>query len=197
MMMKLNNHNFPERNILCVDMKSFYASCAAVKKGLDPLKTPLAVVGDLQREGSIVLAATPALKQNYGIQTGSRLFEIPKYENIIIAPAEMKLYLRMSVEVTRLFNKYVPKEDIHTYSVDESFLAVDQVEKLWGSAEKVAALILTELKDTFGISASIGIGPNMLMAKLCLDLEAKQTGIARWTYADVAEKLWPVKPLSK
>src|SRR5690625_5735300 len=101
----------------------------------------------------------------------------------------MKLYLRMSVEVTRLFNKYVPKEDIHTYSVDESFLAVDQVEKLWGSAEKVAALILTELKDTFGISASIGIGPNMLIAKLCLDLEVMQTGNVVWTYADGAVKI--------
>src|SRR5699024_9818139 len=150
-----------------------------------------------QREGSIVLAATPALKQNYGIETGNRLFEIPKHENIIIIPAEMNLYLRISVEVTRLFNKYVTKEDIHTYSVDESFLAVDRVKKLWGNAERIAGLILTELKDTFGISAAIGIGPNMLMAKLCLDLEAKYVGIARWTYDDIANKLWPVKPLSK
>jgi len=193
----INDQTFPQRNILCVDMKSFYASCAAIKQGLDPLTTPLAVVGDLQREGSIVLAATPILKRNYGIKTGSRLFEIPKDENIVIVPAEMNLYLRISVEVTRLFNKYVPKEDIHTYSVDESFLAVDGVINLWGSAEQIATLILAELKDTFGLSAAIGIGPNMLMAKLCLDLEAKHIGIAQWTYEDVPKKLWPITPLSK
>ncbi|HLS06308.1 MAG TPA: UV damage repair protein UvrX [Bacillota bacterium] len=193
----INDQTFPQRNILCVDMKSFYASCAAIKQGLDPLTTPLAVVGDLQREGSIVLAATPSLKRNYGIKTGSRLFEIPKDENIVIVPAEMNLYLRISVEVTRLFNKYVPKEDIHTYSVDESFLAVDGVINLWGSAEQIATLILAELKDTFGLSAAIGIGPNMLMAKLCLDLEAKHIGIAQWTYEDVPKKLWPITPLSK
>src|SRR5690625_2302450 len=196
-MSMINYDNFPERTILCVDMKSFYASCAAIKKGLDPLSTPLAVVGDLKREGSIVLAATPALKRDYGIKTGNRLFEIPKDKRIIITPAEMNLYLRISVEVTRLFNKYVPREDIHTYSVDESFLSVDGVMHLWGSAEKIASLILTELKDTFGLSAAIGIGPNMLMAKLCLDLEAKHQGISRWTYADIPQKLWPVSPLSK
>jgi len=193
----INYKSFPERNILCVDMKSFYASCAAVKQGLDPLTTYLAVVGDLKRDGSIVLAATPALKRDYGIKTGNRLFEIPQDDKIIITPAEMNLYLRVSVEVTRLFNKYVPKEDIHTYSVDESFLAVDGVINLWGSAEKIASLILTELKDTFGLSAAVGIGPNMLMAKLCLDLEAKHKGIARWTYDDVSKKLWPISPLSK
>src|SRR5690625_660161 len=178
-------------------MRSFYASCAAVKEGLDPLTAHLAVVGDLDRKGSIVLAATPALKRHYGIKTGSRMFEIPTHKEIMIVPAEMNFYLRMTVEVTRLFNKYVPKEDIHTYSVDESFLAVDGVYNLWGNAEEIASLILAELKETFGLSAAIGIGPNMLMAKLSLDLEAKKTGIARWEYDDVPEKLWPITPLSR
>lgn len=196
-MSMINYEHFPNRHILCVDMKSFYASCAAVKKGLDPLSTYLAVVGDMKREGSIILAATPPLKKDYGIKTGSRLFEIPKDDRIIIVPAEMNLYLRISVEVTRLFNKYVPREDIHTYSVDESFLAVDGVLHLWDSAEEIATLILSELKETFGLSAAIGIGPNMLMAKLCLDLEAKHQEIARWTYDDVPRKLWPISPLSR
>ena len=178
-------------------MKSFYASCAALKKGLDPLTTHLAVVADINRKGSVVLAASPALKRDYGIRTGSRLFEIPHHEKIITVPAEMHLYLQVSVEVTRLFNKYVPKESIHTYSVDESFLEVDGTDRLWGSAEQIAALILEELKETFGLTAAIGIGPNMLMAKLCLDLEAKDIGIARWTYDDIPSKLWPISPLSR
>src|SRR5699024_7027753 len=152
---------------------------------------------DINRKGSVVLAASPALKRDYGIRTGSRLFEIPHHEKIITVPAEMHLYLQVSVEVTRLFNKYVPKESIHTYSVDESFLEVDGTDRLWGSAEQIAALILQELKETFGLTAAIGIGPNMLMAKLCLDLEAKKYGIRRWTYRDVSSKLWKVTPLSE
>lgn len=193
----IDYNSFPKRDILCVDMKSFYASCAAVTKGLDPLTTKLAVVADIKREGSIVLAATPPLKKELGIRTGSRLFEIPKNEDIVIVPAQMSTYLQISTEITRLFNKYVPKESIHTYSVDESFLEVDGTNNLWGSAEEIAKLIKTELEDTFGLTASIGIGPNMLLSKLCLDLEAKKVGIARWTYEDVPKKLWPVTPLSK
>ncbi|HLR80042.1 MAG TPA: UV damage repair protein UvrX [Bacillota bacterium] len=185
------------RNILCVDMKSFYASCAALVKGLDPLTAHLAVVADTKRKGSVVLAATPALKRDFGIRTGNRVFEIPADENIVTVSAQMNLYLEVSAEITRLFNKYVPKEVIHTYSIDESFLDVDGTEKLWGSAEEVAVRIRDELKDTFGLTATIGIGPNMLMAKLCLDLEAKQSGIARWTYTDIPNKLWPVTPLSR
>lgn len=188
---------FKDRNVLCVDMKSFYASCAALARGLDPLTTHLAVVADLNRHGSVVLAATPALKRDFGIRTGNRLFEIPDDEKIITVSAQMNLYLQISTEISRLFNKYVPKEAIHTYSVDESFLEVDGMEKLWGSAEKVATSILEELKDTFGLTAAIGIGPNMLMAKLCLDLDAKKHGIAHWTYADIPDKLWPVSPLSQ
>lgn len=194
---KIDYNAFEERNILCVDMKSFYASCAAVAKGLDPLTVHLAVVADLNRRGSVVLAASPALKRDFGIKTGNRLFEIPQDEKIILVSAQMSLYLQVSVEITKLFNKYVPKESIHTYSVDESFLEVDGVGKLWGSAEEVATLILKELKETFGLTAAIGIGPNMLMAKLCLDLEAKKYGLARWSYEDIPQKLWKIAPLSR
>ncbi|TLS36428.1 DNA polymerase thumb domain-containing protein [Pseudalkalibacillus caeni] len=188
---------FPERNILCIDMKSFYASCSAVALGLDPLECYLAVVGDTERQGSVVLAASPKLKKDFGIKTGSRLFEIPNDPRIHIVNARMGYYLRQSMEITKLFNRYVPKECIHTYSVDESFLQVDGTERLWGDKWEVARKIKKEMLDTFGLHCAIGIGPNMLMAKLCLDLEAKKKGIAEWTYDDIPEKLWPLSPLSK
>lgn len=165
--------------------------------GVDPLTAHLAVVADTNRRGSVVLAASPALKRDFGIRTGNRLFEIPQQAGITVVSAQMNLYLCVSREITRLFNKYVPKDAIHTYSVDESFLQVDGMARLWGSAENIANMILTELKDTFGLTAAIGIGPNMLLAKLCLDLEAKKYGIVRWRYADIPEKLWPVSPLSQ
>lgn len=194
---RIDDGLYSNRNVLCVDMKSFYASCEALSMGLDPLTTHLAVVADTNRRGSVVLAASPALKNDFGIRTGNRLFEIPRDSRITVVSAQMNMYLHISKEITRLFNKYVPKDALHTYSVDESFLQVDGMSQLWGSAEEIAKMILTELKDTFGLTAAIGIGPNMLMAKLCLDLEAKKYGIARWTYADIPEKLWSVSPLSQ
>lgn len=97
--------------------------------------------------------------------------------------------------ITRLIAQYVPPEAIHVYSVDESFVDLTGTEQLWGSPEQVAKLIQEDIYEKFRIPSAIGMGPNMLMAKLALDLEAK-TGFAKWTYADVPTKLWPVRPLS-
>lgn len=188
---------YQDRGILCVDMKSFYASCAAIDRGLDPLEVPLAVVADRNRKGSVVLAATPMMKKKYGIRTGSRLFEIPSAPEIVIVSAQMRKYLEVSTQVTNLFHKFVPKENIHTYSVDESFLEVGDNKGKFGIPEETAQMIVYELKETFHLDAAIGIGPNMLLSKLCLDLEAKKEGIARWTYDNFQEKLWPVAPLSE
>ncbi|MCA0982841.1 UV damage repair protein UvrX [Halobacillus yeomjeoni] len=178
-------------------MKSFYASCAAVDRGLDPLTCPLAVVADMNRKGSVVLAATPAMKKQYGIRTGSRLFEIPSSPDIVIVSAQMRKYLEISTQVTNLFHKFVPKESIHTYSVDESFLEVGENRGKFGNPEETAEMIIRELKETFHLDAAIGIGPNMLLSKLCLDLEAKKVGVARWTFDNFKDRLWPVAPLGE
>ncbi|GAA0346562.1 UV damage repair protein UvrX [Bacillus carboniphilus] len=109
----------------------------------------------------------------------------------------MSTYLRLSTEITRLFHRYVPKESIHTYSVDESFLELDGATNLWGDAQIVAQKIKDEIEREFQLPCAIGIGPNMLLSKLCLDLEAKKKGVAEWTYEDVEKKLWPLSPLSE
>lgn len=193
--LRIDYSRMPRANILCIDMKSFYASCAAVMEGLDPLQCHLAVVGNLQQPGSVVLAASPRLKEDYGIKTGSRLFEIPDDGRIHLVEAQMSAYLRVSTEIIRLLNRYVPKEAIHVYSVDESFIRLDGTEGLWGSPWEVAAQIRDDMLREFQLTCSIGIGPNMLLSKLCLDLEAKKSGIAEWSYEDVPGKLWPVSPL--
>lgn len=187
--------NMPQNQILCVDMKSFYASCSAVMLGLDPLDCYLAVVGNTGRSGSVVLAASPRLKKEFGIKTGSRLFEIPDDPRIRIEDPKMSTYLRISTEISKVFNRYAPKEAIHTYSVDESFIKVDGTAKLFGGAQTIAKKIKSDIEREFQLPCTVGIGPNMLMAKLCLDLEAKKYGIAEWTYKDVEEKLWKVSPL--
>ncbi|WP_147533962.1 DNA polymerase thumb domain-containing protein [Bacillus marasmi] len=185
----------PNQHVLCVDMKSFYASCSAVMMGLDPLECYLAVVGNQDRQGSVVLAASPRLKKEFGIKTGSRMFEIPKDPRIHLVEPKMGTYLRISTEITRLFHRYVPKEAIHVYSVDESFIKVDGATNIWGDVWTIAEKIRSDMAREFQLTCTIGIGPNMLMSKLCLDLEAKSKGIAEWTYDDVQKKLWKVSPL--
>ncbi|WP_040207294.1 Y-family DNA polymerase [Neobacillus jeddahensis] len=190
---------FPERKILCIDMKSFYSSVAAVDKGLDPLTCYLAVVANTDRSGSVVLAASPALKRDYKIKTGSRMFEIPNDPKILIVNPKMRLFVRVSTELTKLFYRYVPPSAVHTYSVDESFLDVKGLEKIWGTPDEIAALIQADIRKSFGLPCTVGIGPNMLIAKLALDLESKKApnGIAEWTYDDIPRKLWPLQPLSE
>jgi DNA polymerase V len=191
----IDYNEMPKQQILCVDMKSFYASCAAVMEGLDPLESYIAVIGDKDRQGSIVLAASPKMKKEFGIKTGSRMFEIPQDPRIHLLEPKMATYLRISTEITRVFHRYVPKEAIHTYSVDESFIKVDGANNMWGDARTIARKMKDDIEREFQLPCAIGIGPNMLMAKLCLDLEAKKKGIAEWTYNDVQKKLWPVSPL--
>ncbi|QPC46775.1 DNA polymerase thumb domain-containing protein [Mangrovibacillus cuniculi] len=196
--MSVDYAKLPNKQILCVDMKSFYASCTAVMMGLDPMEAYIAIVGDLERKGSVVLAASPRMKEEFGIKTGARLFDIPDDPKIQLIEPKMATYLRISTEITQLFHRYVPKESIHTYSVDESFLELDGTNELWkGDAKEIAWRIKDEIEREFQLPCAIGIGPNMLMAKLCLDLEAKKHGVAEWTYEDVPTKLWPVSPLSK
>lgn len=81
---------FPNRSILCVDMKSFYASIIAVTEGLDPLTCHLVVVGNTDQKGSVVLAASPAMKKDFRIKTGSRLFELPDDPRIIVRNPKME-----------------------------------------------------------------------------------------------------------
>ena len=189
--------NCPNRNILCIDMKCFYASCIALLEGLDVMKDPIAVIGNFNQPGSVVLAASPPMKERFRIKTGNRRYEIPKHPDIKLFEPKMSFFLEMSMAITRLIAQFVPREAIHVYSVDESFIDLTGTERLWGTPEETAKSIQQAIYDQFRIPSAIGMGPNMLMAKLALDLDAKKTGFTKWTYEDIPVKLWPIKPLSK
>lgn len=178
-------------------MKSFYASCIAMLEGLDVMTTPIAVVANFTQPGSVVLAASSVMKERFKIKTGNRRFEIPKHPDIRLFEPKMSYFIEMSMAITRLISKYVPVEAIHVYSVDESFVDLTGTEKLWGSPEDTAKEIQKAIYDQFRIPSAVGMGPNMLLAKLALDIEAKRSGFAKWTYEDVPKKLWPVRPLSE
>ncbi|UPW81546.1 UV damage repair protein UvrX [Lysinibacillus sp. Ag94] len=193
----MNYEGMPNRPIMCIDMKCFYASIVAMLHGLDVLKTPVAVVANFDQPGSVVLAASPLMKEKFNIKTGSRRYEIPKHPDIRLFEPKMSFFIQMSMTITKLISNYVPVDAIHVYSVDESFVDLTGTEKLWGSPEETAREIQRAILDQFSIPSAVGMGPNMLIAKLALDLEAKKTGFAKWTYEDIPKKLWPVRPLSE
>ena len=189
----------PKRNILCIDLKSFFASCECIDKGLDPFTTPLVVANKKQGNGAITLAVTPYLKMQ-GVKSRGRLYEIPNNIKYIIANPRMNLYIKMSKEVVEIYLNYISEDDLHIYSVDECFLDVTDYLKLYNKTDyELGLTILKDIKDTLGLTATCGIGPNMLLAKLSMDIEAKKNPscIAKWTYEDVKEKLWPLTPLSE
>ncbi|MEX3744064.1 UV damage repair protein UvrX [Lysinibacillus xylanilyticus] len=193
----MNYDNLPHKDIFCIDMKCFYASCIAMLEGLDVLKDAIAVIGNFEQPGSIVLAASPVMKEKFKIKTGNRRYEIPKHPDIKLFEPKMSFFLDMSMAITRLIAEYVPAEAIHVYSVDESFVDLTGTECLWGSPEQTAKTIQQAIYEQFRIPCAIGMGPNMLIAKLALDLDAKKSGFAKWTYEDIPKKLWPVRPLSE
>ncbi|MGG2066926.1 DNA polymerase thumb domain-containing protein [Bacillus sp. S14(2024)] len=189
----------PKRNILCVDLRSFYASVSCIKMGLDPLYTKLAVVSDVNRQGSIVLAATPPLKE-LGVKKMSRLYEIPQWYDVLIVNPQMDTYIRCSNYITKLALQYVAFEDFHQYSIDEFFMDITASLHLFArNPYEFAMKFKREVYHKTRIDSTIGIGPNLLMSKVALDVEAKKNtdGIAYWRYEDVPEKLWPIRPLSK
>ena len=187
------------RNFLCIDLKSFFASAECLDRGLNPFTTPLVVANPTQGNGAITLAVTPYLK-TLGVKSRGRLYEIPKSIKYMIAKPRMSLYLAKSREVVEVYLKYVSLEDLHIYSIDECFLDVTNYLKMYEKSDYELALdILEDVQKSTGLTATCGIGPNMLLAKLSMDIEAKHNKdfIAKWTYDDIPNKLWPIHPLSK
>ncbi|TCW43403.1 DNA polymerase V [Bacillus thuringiensis] len=188
----------PNRIILCVDLRSFYASVSCIKMGLDPMYTKLAVVGDVNRNGSIVLAATPPLKA-LGVKKMARLYEIPRRKDILVVNPIMGTYIKCSNYITKLALQYVPIEDFHQYSIDEFFMDItDSIHLFANDPYDFALKFKREIYAKTRIECTIGIGPNPLMSKVALDIEAKknQNGIAYWKYEDVPTKLWSIRPLN-
>ncbi|MEF7658785.1 Y-family DNA polymerase [Bacillus thuringiensis] len=159
----------------------------------------MAVVGDVNRNGSIVLAATPPLKE-LGVKKMARLYEIPRRKDILVVNPIMGTYIKYSNYITKLALQYVPIEDFHQYSIDEFFMDItDSIHLFANDPYEFALKFKREIYAKTRIECTIGIGPNPLMSKVALDIEAKknQNGIAYWKYEDVPTKLWSIRPLNK
>lgn len=158
---------------LCIDLKSFYASVECVYRNLDSLKTKLVVADESRGGGTICLAVSPALKE-LGVKNRCRLFEIPKDLDFIIAKPRMKAYMEKSAEIYSIYLKYVSKDDIHVYSIDECFIDITEYLKLYNKTPyELAKMMIDDVYNTTGICATAGIGTNLYLAKIAMDITAK------------------------
>ena len=155
---------------LCIDLKTFFASCECAERGLDPFKTNLVVADPSRGEGAICLAITPAMKA-LGIKNRCRIFEIPKYVKYITALPRMKLYIKYAAKIYSIYLRYISKDDIHPYSIDEMFLDVTSYLKLYKMTEtQFARFLMNKIYEELHITATAGIGTNLFLCKVALDL---------------------------
>lgn len=161
-------------------------------------KVPL-IVCHTEQKGALTLAITPYLK-NLGIGSRTRVYNLPKNINYIKVHPRMGLYTKKSKEVIKVYEEFIAPEDIHVYSIDEAFLDVTCYLKMYKmTSSQLAQKILKTIKEKTGLTAVAGIGPNIFLAKVAMDTEAKNndSNIACWTFNNFENKLMNINPLSK
>lgn len=192
-----------ERIYLCIDLKSFYASVECVERGLDPMKDRLVVADPERTDKTICLAVTPALKA-LGVPGRCRVFEIPKGIDYQMAPPRMQLYIDYSARIYEVYLRYIAPEDMHVYSIDEVFFDVTDYLKTYRmTARQLAAKMIRDVYETTGISAAAGIGTNLYLAKIAMDIWAKHVEpdrngvrIAWLDEKSYRQHLWSHRPLT-
>ncbi|MEE1304697.1 MAG: DNA repair protein [Agathobacter sp.] len=187
-----------DRMYICIDLKSFYASVECAERGLDPMTTNL-VVADMSRtEKTICLAITPAMKA-LGVRNRCRIFEIPPNVDYIAATPRMQLYIDYAAEIYGIYLKYISKDDIYVYSIDEAFMDVTEYLKLYQmSARQLGQRIIDDIYNTLHIRATCGIGTNLYLTKIALDISAKHSPdfIGELTEDQYQKTLWNHTPLT-
>lgn len=187
-----------QKYYLCIDLKTFYASVECVERGLDPFNTNLVVADPNRGKGTICLAISPKMKM-LGVKNRCRIFEIPPTIKYIVATPRMKKYIEYSANIYAIYLKYFSKEDIHVYSIDEAFMDVTKYLKLYKlNPIELAKKIIKDIFKTYGITATAGIGTNMYLAKIALDITAKHNpnNIGYLNEEKYKKELWHHKPLS-
>jgi len=195
-----------QRTYIAIDLKSFYASVECVDRGLDPLTAKLVVADESRTEKTICLAVTPALKQ-YGIGGRARLFEVYQKApgvDFIIAKPRMAYYIEVSTKIYSIYLKYIAPEDILVYSIDEVFIdATPYLDTYKMTAHQLAIKMIRDVLQQTGITATAGIGTNMYLCKVAMDIVAKKmpadkdgVRIAELDEMTYRRELWDHKPLT-
>ena len=187
-----------DRIYVCIDLKSFYASVECRERNLDPFTTNLVVADPERTEKTICLAVTPAMKA-LGVPGRCRVFEIPKGIKYIMAPPRMQLYIDYSAKIYGVYLKYISAEDIHVYSIDEVFMDVTDYLSMYNmTAKELGIRIMQDVFETTGVTATCGIGTNMYLAKVALDITAKHVPdhIGELDEQSFVDTLWKHTPLT-
>ena len=158
-----------------IDMKSFFSSVECSLRGLDPMTTDLVVADSERTDKTICLAVSPSMKEK-GVKNRCRLFEIPKDMDYIIARPQMQKYIEYASNIYEIYLQYIDKNDIHVYSIDECFIDATDYLKLYNiRAKDFAKKLMKEIYDKLQIPATCGIGTNLYLAKIALDITAKHS----------------------
>lgn len=181
-----------------IDLKSFFASVECVERGLDPMTTDL-IVADMERtDRTICLAVSPSLKAK-GVKNRCRVFEIPKNLDYIVAVPRMQKYVEYAAEIYGVYLDYISPDDMHVYSIDEVFIdATPYLRRMGFTPREFAKFLMEEVASRIGVRATCGIGTNMYLAKIALDITAKSSRdfigyLDRETYINT---LWDHRPLA-
>ena len=202
------------RSYVCIDLKSFYASVECRNRGLDPLKAKLVVADESRTDKTICLAVSPALKA-YGISGRARLYEVKQrlreverttgeHVDFIIAPPQMAHYMQVSSDIYDVYLSYLAPEDMHVYSIDEVFMDVTDYLPLYGlTAHELTIKMIRDVLSKTGITATAGIGTNLYLAKVAMDVVAKHVDadadgvrIAELDEMSYRLKMWNYSPIT-
>jgi len=155
-----------DRIIMHLDQNAFFAS---VEQQNNPelRGKPIAVIGSAKRT---VITTSSYEARAFGVKTGMNTWEAKqKCPHIIFVIGDNRRYTWTSSQIVKLMMQFTPLVEV--FSIDEAFLDLTGSMGLFGSAERISHLLKAEIKHHFGITCSIGIAPNKLLAKLASEME--------------------------
>lgn len=182
----------------CIDMKSFYASVECAERGLNPFETNLVVADVTRGKNALCLAVSPRMKAQ-GVPGRCRLSEIPGNIRYEAVPPRMQLYIDYAADIYGIYLDYFDPRDIHVYSIDESFIDATAYLSAYDTGPReLASTLINEIASHLHIPSTAGIGTNLYLAKIALDITAKKSK-EHMGYLDeklYCETLWDHRPIT-
>ena len=196
--MPVSSLPYPDSLYLCIDLKTFFASVECAARGLNPFTTNLIVADPTRGSGTICLAVTPALKK-LGVKNRCRVYEIPKDIHYIQVMPRMQEYVNASARIYGIYQQFCAPCDIHVYSIDECFIYITPYLKRYNTTpEGFAHMLMRAVEQREHICATVGIGPNLFLAKVAMDVIAKKNNshIAYLNEELFYQHMWHHRPLT-
>ena len=154
------------RTIMHIDMNAFFAS---VEQQANPAlrNRPIAVIGSGART---IITTCSYEARAFGVKTGMTIYEAKSLcPQLLLVVGNNRKYTDTSSGIVEIFRDYTPQVEV--FSIDESFLDVTASLRLFGSAEQIAWQIKSRIRHRYGITCSVGIAPNKLLAKLASEMQ--------------------------